>query len=67
MQQFLSECWRDKSGQNLEKYGEGYVDWVRALPDGQDRIWALNGLEQASRGKYLAIHNEITSLLEGAR
>jgi hypothetical protein len=67
MQKFLRQSWTDKSGINLERYGEGYVEWVESLPEGRDRQWALEGLEHASRDKAPGIHREVIHLLDSSK
>lgn len=67
LRSFLWECWRSHSASDLERYGEGYLEWVRGLPQGQEKQWALEGVELASKGKYPAIHAEVTQLLKSTR
>ncbi|MFC7335625.1 hypothetical protein ACFQY0_00430 [Haloferula chungangensis] len=66
IQKQLSNGWKNKASGNLERYGESYLQWVAALPEGPNRIWALEGLEHASRNKHPEINSQVTTLLNEA-
>lgn len=41
--------WDWKARQNLHRYGDDYVSWVRLLPEGPDKAAAMNSLIWATR------------------
>ena len=61
----LKSAWRNKASENLERFGEDYLTWAKALPEGKNRAWALESIQQASKAKYPWINQEVTNLLEG--
>jgi hypothetical protein len=56
-------AWRDKSRPNLERYGDDYLEWIKAMPPGPVRTSALRGLHGVTRQDYPWIHQEVTELL----
>lgn len=59
----LWNAWRDKSLPNLERYGEDYFEWVKAMPPGKVRESALRGLHAVTKDSYPWIYDEALQLL----
>lgn len=59
----LWNAWRDKSLPNLERYGEDYFEWVKAMPPGKVRESALRGLHAVTKESYPWIYDEALQLL----
>jgi hypothetical protein len=41
LKSMLQESWNDKVSGNLSRYGAAYLDWIEALPEGENRTRAL--------------------------
>lgn len=63
----LWNAWRDKSLPNLERYGEDYFEWVKAMPPGKVRESALRGLHAVTRQSYAWIYDEALRILREKR
>ena len=60
----LHEAWKSKTESNLERFGEDYLEWVKALPAGQNRTWAIECLRDAAKNSHPRVSRAAAELLE---
>lgn len=58
------EGWRDRSGSNLSRFGDEYLQWAIALPDGKQRTMALEGIIGSTKSKKPHIAEQARTHLE---
>jgi hypothetical protein len=50
----MQDAWNDKARGHIGRYGEAYLDWIKALPDGVDKTQALRSVVAAGGNARLA-------------
>lgn len=60
----LWDAWKAKSRSNLERFGEDYLEWVRALPEGKNRTWAIESLQEAAKNSHPRVFRAAAELLK---
>lgn len=60
----LWDAWKAKSRSNLERFGEDYLDWVKALPEGKNRTWAIESLQEAAKTSHPRVFRAAAELLK---
>lgn len=59
----MQDSWNDKAPANLSRFGASYLEWIRALPDGENKTRALRSVH-ANSGKYPKLALEAENLLK---
>ncbi len=67
IQKSLWEGWRKNTGSNLDRFGENYISWVMALPDGIHKGRALQTLAHEGEVRYPGIGLRVQTELEAMR
>lgn len=60
----LWDAWKAKSQSNLRRFGEDYLEWVKALPEGRNRTWALESLQEAAKNSNPRVFRAAAELLK---
>ncbi|MES2921304.1 MAG: hypothetical protein V4819_07150 [Verrucomicrobiota bacterium] len=63
MKSMMQDSWNDKASANLSRFGSSYLEWIKSLPDGENKTRALKSV-QASGGKYPKLALEAGNLLK---
>lgn len=60
----LWDAWKTKSQSNLKRFGEDYLEWVKALPEGRNRTWAIESLQEAAKNSNPRVFRAAAELLK---
>lgn len=50
----MQDAWNDKAAHHITRYGAGYLEWARSLPDGVERTQALRSIAASGINAKLA-------------
>jgi hypothetical protein len=63
MKSMMQDAWNDKAPANLSRFGASYLEWIRSLPEGENKTRALKSV-QANGGRYPKLALEAGNLLK---
>lgn len=60
----LQDAWNDKANSNLSRFGPAYLEWIKALPDGENKTLALKSVQNVASGRNAKLGVEAGILLK---
>lgn len=64
MNSLMQDAWNDKAYGNLQRFGSGYLEWVKSLPDGPNKTRALKSIQVAGGTRFSNLSKEAGNLLK---
>jgi hypothetical protein len=60
----MQDAWNDKAGGNLQRFGPAYLEWIKSLPDGENKTLALRSVQNVGGASHARLAAEAGNLLK---
>lgn len=60
----MQDAWNDKTSGNLQRFGPAYLEWIKALPDGENKTLALRSVQNVGGARHARLAAEAGNLLK---
>jgi hypothetical protein len=60
----MQDAWNDKARGNLQRFGPAYLEWIKSLPDGENKTLALRSVQNVGGASHARLAAEAGNLLK---